>query len=106
MRTIRVFSHENIMLVYNMRNLLEHAGVICELRNDLSYSAAGEVPPIEVWPEIHIAPEQEKRAKAIIEEALNGPSSKVSWLCPQCSETNAPAFELCWQCGFDRDLEA
>lgn len=99
---IRVFSHDNIIVVYNLRNLLEHAGIQCELRNDFVSSAAGEVPPIEVWPEIHVAPEQSKKAEALIEEAMKGPHDQTSWFCQKCSESNAPAFELCWQCGQDR----
>ena len=97
-----VFSHENIMVVYNMKNLLEHAGIACQLRNDFSASAAGEVPPIEVWSEVHVSESDSLKALQLVDEALKGEASATTWLCPNCGETNEPAFELCWQCGTER----
>jgi len=29
------------------------------------------------------------------------PEHNEPWQCPQCSEENPPAFDLCWQCGAD-----
>ena len=94
----RVFAHDNILLVYNLKNLLEHAGITCELRNELSSAAAGEVPPIAVWPEIRVRLEDLGQAQEIIEQVLGQSGSQTSWMCPKCSESNAPAFDFCWQC--------
>ena len=98
----RVFAHDNILVVYNIKNLLEREGIACEVRNDFSSSAAGEVPPIEVWPEIRVDSALVERANGIIDAALHGDASATSWMCMQCSEHNAPAFELCWKCGTHR----
>lgn len=98
---IRVFSHANIMIAYNMKNLLEREGITCEIRNDIATSAAGEVPPIDVWPEVRVSELDRKRAEAIVEKALIGDLSATSWRCAKCDETNEPAFELCWNCGSD-----
>ncbi|TNC83100.1 MAG: DUF2007 domain-containing protein [Oleiphilus sp.] len=95
----RVFAHDNILLVHNIKNILEREGIHCELRNDLMSSAAGEVPPIEVWPEIRVDEHELSLARSIIEKALNGDLSATSWMCMTCMEDNAPAFELCWKCG-------
>jgi hypothetical protein len=100
---IRVYSHANIMLAYNMKNLLEREGIKCEVRNDLATSTAGEVPPIEVWPEVLVDEADQERAEAIVDKALTGDLKATSWLCAQCSETNAPAFEVCWNCGGDAE---
>ncbi len=67
---IRVYSHANIMLAYNMKNLLEREGIKCEVRNDLATSTAGEVPPIEVWPEVLVDEADQERAEAIVDKAL------------------------------------
>ncbi len=100
---IRVFSHDNIVLVYNIKNLLELAGIHCVVRNDLIHSAAGELPPTEVWPEVWITrPHQRDQAEEVVRTATQGDARATSWCCPQCSEANAPAFELCWQCGTER----
>jgi len=96
---IRIFSHDNIFIVHNIKNILNAAGIITELRNDLINSAAGELPPTEVWPEIWIMPEQQQKAEALIKLAMQGDPSRTSWFCEDCNESNEPAFELCWHCG-------
>jgi len=103
---IRVFSHDNILYVHNIKNLLEHQGIACEIRNEMVASAAGEAPPTAVWPEVWILREQDHtKAEQIVEKAMNGPRSETSWLCPECGEHNAPAFELCWHCHHEREAE-
>lgn len=97
----RVFAHDNIMIVYNIKNILQRAGLSCEVRNDMVSSAAGEVPPIEVWPEIRVAEDDADQAEVLIDRALHGDPSETSWFCEHCSEENAPAFETCWKCGHD-----
>ncbi len=100
---IRVFSHDNIVLVYNVKNLLELEGIDCVIRNDLIHSAAGELPPTEVWPEVWITSEHhQEKAATLVDRAIHGDTQGVSWSCPQCSEVNAPAFETCWQCATER----
>mgnify|MGYP000137802073 FL=1 len=99
----RVYSHDNPFLVFNIRNILENNGVRCEIKNDIMSSAAGEAPPIEVWPEVWVIRESDyQRADQLIEEAIHGDPKATSWFCQNCSETNAPAFELCWKCGEER----
>jgi hypothetical protein len=99
---IRVFSHDNVFMVYNLRNILENAGIPCLLKNEQTYSAAGELPPTEVWPEIWVDPLHTEKAEQLIDLALNGDPSQTHWACPKCSEQNPPAFDLCWQCECER----
>lgn len=96
---IRIYSHDNLLIVHNLKNILEHSGVECELRNDFVTSASGEVPPIEAWPEIWVASCDETQARTIIEQAQKPAPGAVSWMCPNCAEDNGPAFEICWKCG-------
>lgn len=95
---IRVFSHDNAMVVHNVKNILENNGIACELKNQFGGSAAGEVPPIEVWPEIWIKEAYLEQAVSLIEEVMHGASDKTHWACPHCGEENPPAFEICWSC--------
>lgn len=100
----RVFSHHNIVLAYNIKNILENQGFTCLIKNDLLSSTAGELPPTEVWPEIWITnTAHHEKALSIVAEALHGNPSLTSWRCTCCNEANAPAFELCWHCGSDRE---
>lgn len=97
---IKLYCHESLIVIHNLKNLLEHQGIKCQLKNELINASSGEVPPIEGWPEIWIKqPEDYDQAMVLIDEAMNGSPSKVSWSCPHCGEVNGPAFELCWKCG-------
>jgi len=99
----RLYSHSNSLFVYNIKNILENNGIECRLKNDLMSSAAGEAPPTETWPEIWVVRERDyDTAEKLIDESINGDPSATSWFCNQCSETNPPAFELCWKCNSER----
>lgn len=96
----KLYSHESSLIIHNLKNLLEHEGITCYIKNDLISAGTGEVPPIEAWAEIWIENESDiEKAKSVIEKAVNGDPSKTSWFCEACSETNEPAFEVCWKCG-------
>lgn len=101
---IRIFTDSNPLTVFNLRNLLEHQNIKCIVRNDGLHSAAGELPPTDLWPEIWIENEQDiENAKQIIADAIEGDKKATSWFCYNCSETNEPAFEICWKCAQLRD---
>jgi len=99
----RLYTHDNLFFIFNIRNILENNNVQCEVRNENISSAAGELPPIEVWPELWVIREQDyKKSEELLAETLSGDLSATTWFCQACNETNPPAFELCWQCGGDR----
>lgn len=100
---IRIFTDSNTLTVFNLKNLLEHQNIKCIVRNDGLNSAAGELPPTDLWPEIWLERERDiEKAKKIIEEAIEGDIKATSWFCFECNETNEPAFEICWKCGHER----
>jgi len=95
---VRVFSHDNAMVVHNIKNILENNHIRCTLKNEFGGSAAGEVPPIEVWPEIWVDALQSDKALTLIDDVVNATNDKTHWRCSNCSEENPPAFEICWSC--------
>lgn len=95
---ICIFSHDNSMVVHNIKNILENTGISCEVKNQFGGSAAGEVPPIEVWPELWIEELHQEKAEALIKNIMSNEGSKTHWLCDKCTEDNPPAFEICWNC--------
>ena len=48
----KIFSSESIVEVSHLRNLLETAGIACQIRNDRLSGALGEIPFVECWPEL------------------------------------------------------
>ena len=99
----KVFSHENRMIVYNLRNLLGGAGIETRVRNEFAGGGVGDLAPFETWPELWIEDEARlAEAEAIIERVLRA-GDDADWRCDGCNESNPAAFELCWHCGRPAD---
>lgn len=99
MTYVRVFQHSNALLVSHVHNVLESAGVPCELRNMTLGGGAGELPLGECEPAVWIAPHNRARAESLMHDALHGPRAPApAWRCPQCGERLDGVFDTCWQC--------
>ncbi len=95
---LKVFTHENRLIVYNMKNLLEEQGIECTIRNEFSAGGAGDLAPFETWPELWVVDDRdEDRAQLIIQQLQQAADKEIC--CPQCGEVNAGSFKLCWNCG-------
>jgi hypothetical protein len=98
-----VYSHENIAIVRNVQNILEHAGFQITLRNEFSASAAGDLAPTDTWMELWVQDGHCQRAADIIEKTFNPDEILPSWVCKTCKEDNEGNFELCWNCQTEND---
>ncbi len=95
----KVFTHENRMIVYNLRNLLVGAGIETRVRNEFAGGGVGELAPFETWPELWIEDEARlAEAEAIVDRVLRA-GDDADWSCPACRESNPAAFDICWKCG-------
>ncbi|WP_119393968.1 putative signal transducing protein [Salinibius halmophilus] len=93
-----VFTHPSSLIVGNARNLLDQQGIACEMQNVFAGSAAGELSPIDAWPELWVKNDaHEQLAKSILANAENG--ADETWLCTNCGDENVGSFDFCWQCG-------
>ena len=100
----KIYSAKDPLMVAHLKNVLTIFGVPCITRNlDLS-SAAGELPPIECWPELWITNDEKfDRAKSIIRKTLAPLESvKKPWRCAGCGEELEGQFTECWNCGRSR----
>lgn len=100
-----IFTHPNLMIVENARNLLLQAGIRCRLENQYAAGGIGELAPISAWPELWLERERDKTwATSVLGAILTEPATQAAdattadWRCRHCGEINAPAFEVCWQC--------
>jgi hypothetical protein len=70
----KVFTHENRLIVFNIRNLLEAEGIPTVVENEFSSSAVGDLSPFETWPEVWILDDADlPRALDIVDRASPGP---------------------------------
>ncbi|ALM51317.1 DUF2007 domain-containing protein [Halomonas huangheensis] len=100
---VLVFVHSNAMLVGHVNNLLEAAGIRCELRNMTLAGGAGELPPLECEPQVWVAAHNQQRAEQVIRDALDASEAKPEWQCRRCGERLEGAFDTCWNCGAERE---
>lgn len=97
----KIFSNESIVTVNHLCNLLRAEGIPAVVKNQGLLGVLGEVPFIECWPQLWVINRaDEKRAQALIEEAMREPDgSDRAWTCAKCSEQIDGHFAMCWNCG-------
>ena len=95
----KLYTHENRMIIFNLKNVLEAEGITATVMNEFASSGAGDLATFDTWPELWIENDSElKRAEAIIKNVIAKPESS-DWYCRGCQEKNGAAFQLCWKCG-------
>jgi len=94
----RILSAPLLATVENARNVLAVNGVESEITNKDLGMAAGELPPIETWPQLWVADEDFDRASRLVEPH----ASPEEWHCPKCREIVEGQFGQCWNCGTPR----
>ena len=99
----KVYSAENSMEVGLIKGMLEQDGIACLVKNQNLSGAMGEIPPLECWPELWIADDNDlMRAKDIVYSALRpGNNNTAPWNC-SCGENIEGQFTACWKCGEER----
>ena len=100
----RIHSAKDPLMIGHLKNVLATFGVKCVTRICDLISAAGELPPVECWPELWVVDDEKfGRARAILKKTLAPLQSvKKSWHCAACAEIIEGQFSECWNCGRDR----
>jgi hypothetical protein len=81
---------------------LAQSAIKCRVMNEFAQGAAGELAMADIIPEIWLL-DQRDLPKATEVLAQLAPKTGDNWHCRQCHEINGGAFEVCWQCGQERD---
>ena len=56
----RIYSAKDPLMIGHLKNVLATFGINCVARNIDLISAAGELPPIECWPELWVVDDGQK----------------------------------------------
>lgn len=103
---IKVFSAQDFIEVAFWRNYLEQQDIACQIRNEYLTGAAGEMPPIECWPELWIMDERDEvMAKKHLASDPLGEKDLASWVCSNCGEESEGQFSHCWNCEKEHEVE-
>jgi len=96
----RIATAESLAEIGHLRNVLEHNGIGCTIRNEQLSGALGEVPFLECLPELWVLRDSDlDRAERLIAELRQESAEGASWRCAYCNEENEAQFAACWNCG-------
>lgn len=103
---IKVFENFDFSRVGQMQSLLESNGIRTFIRNQYGSSVMGEVPFVEVVPQLYVLHEADvSRALELLQLDLPGREGGDAWVCPECGVDVEANFSRCWKCGLHRDGE-
>ena len=95
----KLYTHENRMIVYNLKNVLQGEGIDTIVANEFASGGAGDLATFDTWPELWIEDESKlEQAQAIIQNIQTDTESD-DWFCRACQEQYDASFEFCWKCG-------
>ena len=95
----KVFTHENRMIVFNMKNLMQGEGIDSFVINEFASGGAGDLATFDTWPELWIEDDARvEQAEQVLQDVFSA-GETGSWICQGCQESNEAAFRICWNCG-------
>ncbi len=95
----KIFTHENRMILFNIKNVLEGEGMETVVVNEFASGGAGDLPTFDTWPELWLEDESGyERARTILRRIF-GDNDAEAWFCRGCNEKIEAAFRICWNCG-------
>jgi len=100
---IKVFEHFEFSRVGQVQSLLESEGIRTFIRNEYSSSVVGELPFVEVVPQLYVLEAKDlPRAMELLKLDLPVENAGENWTCPDCGIDVEGNFSRCWQCGAAR----
>lgn len=101
---IKVFENFDFSRVGQMQSLLESHDIKTFIKNQYGSSVMGEVPFVEVVPELYVLAEKDvARAQQLLQLDLPVEEPDEDWVCAECGVDVEGTFERCWKCGSGRE---
>ena len=96
----KVFEHIDFSRVGHFQSILENAGIATHIKNVGAAIASGEIPFIQVFPELWVVEDGDyDRAIEILKPYYRPEAAEAGdWVCPGCGETVEGSFGQCWKC--------
>src|SRR6266478_2858009 len=103
----RIDSVRNMKLLFSspqspevtlLKDVLDQAGVPCEVRNENLYS---NFPSTAFQPEIWVLNDDDYPKACEVRDSCfkSGSENRGPWTCPACGEESEGQFGRCWKCG-------
>lgn len=80
-------------------SILRSQGLSSIVRNESLQGGIGELPYVEIWPEIWITNLNDWDAAQEFLRGFTKTNPAKDWVCSNCQESNPGSFQTCWSCG-------
>ncbi len=100
----KIYVSMSLPEVESLKSVMEQSGIPCTIKNQQTAGLAGEVPFVEVFPELWVLKDEDSpKAIDILENWSKAkPHQEKEWICQKCGETIEKEFTACWNCGADQ----
>jgi hypothetical protein len=96
----RVWSGGSLPDTTHFKNVLEHEGIACLIKNCELGGGVGDLPVFDAAPELWILDDDhEARAVRLLRDSSRPAVHGALWRCARCGEDNEAQFAVCWNCG-------
>lgn len=94
-----IYKHDNILVLYSAKNVLALNGIDAFVKSEHISSWGARFGISNIFHELWLQCDQDYgKASTIIENEIESPEPKDSWVCGTCNEENDGSFEVCWNC--------
>jgi hypothetical protein len=98
LNSIKLYTAADIIEAQLVQKLLASEGITTSLKNENLQSGVGELPFVEMWPELWLLDHRDlDRARQVLNDFINR-NVASDWVCTICNERNPESFEICWMC--------
>ena len=99
-----VFTDREPARVGYFQSVLDNAGILTYVRNQVTNTTVAEMPSGIFFPSLCVVNDADyDRAIALILEVRDGTQVNLpEWTCASCGESVPGGFDICWQCGAER----
>lgn len=104
----KIYVHIELARVGHYQSILEEHQIPSTIKNEHSAIGVGEIPFIEVWPELWVINDEDfEKATQVLKEYHDNREALVEpWICAHCNTNIEYGFEECWSCGKMKDEKA
>jgi len=102
---IKVFENFELAIVGQVQSLLEAHGIETYLKNQYASGALGELPFVEICPQLYVLRERDVADANRLIRSLsldNGETTGEAWVCAECGAEVDAGFDTCWKCSRPR----
>ena len=85
-----------------LNSLLKSKGISSLIKNEVLQSGIGELPFVEMWPEVWIIEQNDWFFANRVLESFKPLDTLEDWMCTHCLVANPGTFETCWSCRAQR----